>query len=39
MEYGGSPALDPPAPEDEDNIMAAIKQSDRVSHISLTVTR
>ena len=39
MEYGGSPALDPPAPEDEDNIMAAIKQSDRVSHISLIVTR
>ncbi len=30
--------LDPPAPEDEDNIMAALKQSDRVSSISLTVT-
>ena len=30
--------LDHPAPEDEDNIMAALKQSDRVSSISLTVT-
>jgi hypothetical protein len=38
VQYGGSPALDPPAPEDEDNIMAALKQSDRVSSISLTVT-
>jgi hypothetical protein len=36
--YGGSPALIPPAPEDEDNIMDALKQSDRVSSISLTVT-
>ena len=34
----GISALDPPAPEDEDNIMAALKQSDRVSSISLTVT-
>jgi len=38
VEYGGSLALDPPTPEDEDNIMAALKQSDRVSSISLTVT-
>ncbi|KAI9451044.1 hypothetical protein BJY52DRAFT_1419288 [Lactarius psammicola] len=38
VQYGGSLALDPPAPEDEDNIMAALKQSDRVSSISLTVT-
>ncbi|KAH9070675.1 hypothetical protein EDB83DRAFT_2367443 [Lactarius deliciosus] len=30
--------LDPPAPEDEDNIVAAIRQSDRVSSISLTLT-
>ena len=37
-EYGGSLALNPPAPEDEDNIMAALKQSDRVTSISLTVT-
>ncbi|KAH9015727.1 hypothetical protein EDB83DRAFT_235160 [Lactarius deliciosus] len=38
MEYGGSPALDPPTPEDENNIMVALKQSDRISSISLTVT-
>ena len=38
VEYGGFPALDPPAPEDEDNIMVALKQSSRVSSISLTVT-
>ena len=38
VQYGGSPALDPPAPEDEDDIMAALKQSDRVRSISLTVT-
>jgi hypothetical protein len=37
-EYGGSLALDPPAPEDEDDIMAALKQSDRVTSIRLTVT-
>ena len=36
--YGGSPELDPPAPEDEDNIMTALKQSDRVRSISLTAT-
>ncbi|KAH9052268.1 hypothetical protein EDB87DRAFT_536172 [Lactarius vividus] len=34
VQYGG----DPPAPEDEDNVVAALKQSDRVSSISLTVT-
>ncbi|KAH9059955.1 hypothetical protein EDB87DRAFT_680714 [Lactarius vividus] len=38
MEYGGSLALDPPAPEDEGDIMTALKQSDRVVSISLTVT-
>ena len=38
VEYGGVPNLDPPAPEDDDNIIAALKQSDRVSSISLTVT-
>jgi hypothetical protein len=37
--YGGAPNLDPPAPADDDNIIAALKESDRVSHISLTVTR
>ena len=38
IQYGGSSALDPPAPEDEDNIAAALKQSGRVSSISLTIT-
>ncbi|KAH9000191.1 hypothetical protein EDB92DRAFT_1939932 [Lactarius akahatsu] len=37
--YGGSTALDPPPPEDEDNIMAALKQSGRIIFISLTVSR
>ncbi|KAF8264729.1 hypothetical protein EI94DRAFT_1805396 [Lactarius quietus] len=39
VEYGGFPALDPPAPEDEVNITAALKHCDRISSISLTVTR
>src|SRR6266702_4253766 len=30
--------LDPPAPEDEENIMTALRQSDRVTSISLAVT-
>jgi hypothetical protein len=38
MAYGGSLAVDPPAPEDEINLIAALKRSDRVSSISLTVT-
>ncbi|KAH8984731.1 hypothetical protein EDB92DRAFT_1467987 [Lactarius akahatsu] len=38
VQYGGFPNLDPPAPEDDDNIMAALKQSSRVSSIHLTVT-
>ena len=38
IEYGGSLALDLPSPEDEVNIIAALKRSDRVSSISLTVT-
>ena len=37
-EYGGSLALDPPSPEDEANIIAALKRSDRVNSISLTIT-
>jgi hypothetical protein len=37
IKYGGFPNLDPPAPEDNDNIVAALKQSSRVSSISLTV--
>ena len=39
MEYGGSLALDPPSPEDEVNIMTALKHHGRISSISLTVTR
>ncbi len=38
VQYGGFPNLDPPAPEDDDNIIAALKQSGRVSSIGLTVT-
>jgi hypothetical protein len=39
MEYGGSLALDPPALEDEVNLIsAALEQPDRVRSISLTVT-
>ena len=38
VEYGGVPNVDPPTPEEDDNIIAALKQSDRVSSISLTVT-
>ena len=38
VQYGGLPALDLPTPEDEDNIMAALRQFDRVVSISLTVT-
>ncbi len=38
VQYGGSPTLDPPAPEDEYNIVAALKHSDRVSSIGLTIT-
>jgi hypothetical protein len=38
VQYGGTPNLDPPAPEDDDNILAALKQSGRVRSISLTTT-
>ena len=38
VQYGGSPNLDPPAPEDDHNIIAALKQFFRVTSISLTVT-
>jgi hypothetical protein len=38
VKYGGVPNSYPPAPEDDDNIIAALKQSARVSSISLTVT-
>jgi hypothetical protein len=39
VEYGGSPALDPPVPEDEGDILAALKHCRRVASISLTITR
>ena len=38
VEYGGSPGLDLPAPEDENNIMTLLKYSIRVTSISLTIT-
>ena len=38
VKYGGTPMLNPPAPEDEENIMVALKQSGRVGSISLTIT-
>ncbi|KAH9052269.1 hypothetical protein EDB87DRAFT_536188 [Lactarius vividus] len=38
IQYGGSPTLESPSPEDEDNIVAALKHSDRVGSISLTIT-
>jgi hypothetical protein len=39
IQYGGSPVSYPPAPEDEDNIVAALDQFDRVRSISLTITK
>jgi hypothetical protein len=38
VNYGGSPMLGTPSSEDEENIVAALKQSDHVRSISLTVT-
>jgi hypothetical protein len=38
VRYGGSSALGPPVPEDEDHIMVALKQSHRVISISFTIT-
>ena len=38
VKYGGVPNLDPPAPDDDDNIIAALKQSGRVNSINLTIT-
>ena len=38
IEYGGSLSLNPPVPEDEDNIIAALKRSCRINSISLTLT-
>jgi hypothetical protein len=38
VQYGGPPVPSLPATEGEDNIMAALKQSDRVCSISLIIT-
>ena len=38
VQYGGSSDLVPPSPEDDDNIIAALQQSGRVSSISLNIT-
>ena len=38
VEYGGTLHLDPPALEDDDNIISVFRQSGRVSSICLTVT-
>ena len=37
IQYGGVEDLSPPAPEDYDNVTAALKQTARISSISLTV--
>ena len=39
VRYGGVPNLDPPALDDDDNIIAALKEFDHVSSIHLTVTK
>ena len=38
VKYGGFPVFDPPTSEDEDNIVVALRRSDRISSIHLTVT-
>jgi hypothetical protein len=38
VQYGGSLELDAPAPEDDDDIIAALKHSNRVTSISVTIT-
>jgi hypothetical protein len=38
VQYGESPVLEPPTPEDEDNIIAALKYCDRVSFMNLVIT-
>ncbi len=38
VEYGGSPTLHHPAPEDEDNIVAVLEKSGRITSIRLTIT-
>lgn len=38
VNYGGSPELNSPSPEDEKNIVVALKRSEHVRSINLTVT-
>ncbi|KAI9430963.1 hypothetical protein H4582DRAFT_2133284 [Lactarius indigo] len=38
VQYGGSPTFNPPTPGDEENIVAALKHSDCVGSIGLTIT-
>jgi hypothetical protein len=38
VNYGGRPGFSPPVREDEDNMMAALEQSDRVRSIGLTIS-
>ena len=38
IQYGGVQYIIPPSPSDDDNIIAALKQSSRINSISLTVT-
>jgi hypothetical protein len=39
VQYGGVPNLHPPATKDHDNIVAALKQYNRIRSIGLTITR
>ena len=39
VQYGGCQVVDALTPEDEDNVVAALKHSDRISSISLIVTQ
>jgi hypothetical protein len=39
VRYGGVQNHDPPTPDDDNNIISALKQFDRVSSIGLTVTK
>ena len=38
MHYGGFPESKPPSPEDEENLVIALRESDRLSEIWLTIT-
>jgi hypothetical protein len=38
VQYGGFPTIKPPSREDEENVMTALEQSDRINSISLTIT-